>query len=196
MKNKIFLFLLPLLTALWLFGCYKDAPPPYVKPDPCPWPEITTQGLNTFGCKINGKEWVPCVDLYGNWASLRPLECLVTESDGSNSLSISALRSVLDTTYSHIDSNGLISLGFRPCTEGTLIIPSGFQSARILMSVDWEATRFEVVDLSANNYLMVNRLDTEANIISGQFQMTLIDTLTGKKVEITDGRFDLKYYPQ
>ncbi|MBX2889508.1 MAG: hypothetical protein KF734_01150 [Saprospiraceae bacterium] len=92
-----------------------------------------------------------------------------------------------------VDSNGLVSLGFRSCSEGLLIIPSEFQSARIVISVDWEQNRLEVVDSAANNYLMINRLDTEANIISGQFQVTLIDTLTGKKAEITDGGFDIKH---
>ncbi|MDO8365483.1 MAG: hypothetical protein Q7T20_01715 [Saprospiraceae bacterium] len=194
MKKEIIFPLLLALGSTWL-SCSKDLGGPTQK-DPCPWPEITSEGLNTFGCKINGKEWVPCVDLYGNWSSLRPLDCLVTESDGSNSLSISALRSVLDTSYSHVDSNGLVSLGFRPCSEGLMSIPSEFQSARILISVDWESNRFETVDLSSNNYLLINRLDTKTNIIAGQFQVTLLDTLTGNKIEITDGRFDIKYYPQ
>jgi len=39
-------------------------------------------------------------------------------------------------------------------------------------------------------------LDTAANVISGEFKITLIDLQTGKKAEITEGRFDLTYYPQ
>ena len=111
MKKKIFLFLLPIIAVAWLNSCLKDPPGP-TKKDPCPWPDITTEGLNTFGCKINGKEWVPCVDLYGLAATLRPIDCLITESDGSNFLSISVTRSVMDSTYSNVAYDGQIFIGY------------------------------------------------------------------------------------
>ena len=187
--------LLGLLCLFFWAGCDKDDPGP-TKQEPCPWPEVTTEGLNTFGCKINGKEWVPCVDLYGVAATLRPIDCKVRESDGSNFLSISLTRSVGDSTYSAISSNGQMFLGYKPCKEGLLIIPENFSHTSTTLFADWEGYSYEAIDTTAENYLNVARLDTAANIIAGQFQITLIDIQSGKKVEITDGQFDLKYYPQ
>jgi len=195
MKNKILLFLVSLMAALWLFACRKD-PPQTPRPDRCPWPDITTEGLNTFGCKINGKEWVPCIDFYGSVAGLRPLDCTITESDGSNFLSISVTRIVKDSTYSTIISNGQMFFGFKPCKEGLFNVPEGFSHSSAKLFADWENYSYELIDSMANNYLQITRLDTATNIISGLFQMTLVDLQTGKKVEITDGRFDCKYYPQ
>ncbi len=194
-KEIIFLLLLMVIGGSWLFSCHKDPGGP-TKKDPCPWPEITTEGLNTFGCKINGKEWVPCVDLYGLAATLRPIDCLVTESDGSNSLSISVTRSVIDSTYSDVSFNGQMFIGYRPCREGLFHIPVDFFHASTELFTDWEGNSYEEFDTIAENYINVLRLDTATNMISAQFQITLIDKQTGKKVEITEGRFDLKYYQQ
>jgi hypothetical protein len=54
-KEIIFLLLLLAIGSTWLLSCNKDPGGPTPK-DFCPWPNITTEGLNTFGCKINGKE--------------------------------------------------------------------------------------------------------------------------------------------
>ena len=196
MKNNILLFLLPLIATAWLSSCHKDKPIGPTTADPCPWPDITTTGRNTFGCKINGREWVPCVDLYGLAATLRPIDCLITESDGSNFLSISVTRSVIDSIYSDVASNGQIFIGYKPCKEGLFQIPTDFSHASTKLFADWDGDSYEDIDSSAENFLNITRLDTANNIISGQFQITLIDKQTGKKSKITDGRFDLIYYQQ
>jgi len=190
------LLLAVLFCLLFWAGCKKDTPNS-TPPDPCPWPEITTEGLNTFGCKINGKEWVPCVDLYGLAVTLRPIDCKVRESDGSNFLSISLTRSVEDSTYSTIGLDGLLTLGFKPIKIGNFLINSDLDYSSVRFS-SWGEPKisYELIDSSAINHLIITHLDTTNNIISGQFQITLIDEQTGKKAEITEGRFDLTYYPQ
>ncbi|MBX2889505.1 MAG: hypothetical protein KF734_01135 [Saprospiraceae bacterium] len=196
MKNKIFLFLLPLLTALWLFACYKDDSPPYVKPDPCPWPEITTQGLNTFGCKINGKEWVPCVDLYGSVVSLRPIDCTLRESDGSNFLSMALTYSVQESDNDTLESLivGLkpLKLGYNPISD---LVYSSLDFGQIFESGQ-SSKAWENIDHNAQNYFEITRLDTSQNIISGVFKFTLLSENKQDTLQFTDGRFDLKYYPQ
>jgi hypothetical protein len=137
---------------------------------------------------------VPCVDLYGLVATLRPIDCLITESDGSNFLSISVTRSVTDSTYSDVGYNGQIFMGYKPCKEGLFRIPSDFTHASTKLFANWNGDSFEDIDSTTENYLNITRLDTVKNIISGQFQITLIDKQTGKKSKITDGRFDLIYY--
>lgn len=190
--NKI--LLVPLLAIMCLPACYKDPPPD--KPASCPWPEVTTEGRHTLGFKVNGKEWVPCVDLYGAVVGLRPIDCLVTESDGSNSLSISITRSVKDTTYSDALFNGQIFIGFRPCKEGMSNIPTNFIHSSFELFADWEGDAFETIDTTSNNFINIIRLDTTVNVVSGEFQMTLLSKKTGRQAVITDGRFDLKYFPQ
>ncbi len=187
--------LLLLVLFSWLSACKKDNPGP-TKKEPCPWPEITTEGKHTLGFKINGKEWVPCVDIYGLAATLRPIDCRLRESDGSNFLSISVTRSVGDSLYSAVGSNGQMFLGFAPCIEGILMIPEHFSYASVTLFADWEGRSYELIDTSGENFLKITRLDTAANIISGEFQFTLKDAQTGNKAEITDGRFDLTYYEQ
>lgn len=185
------------MAAAWLSSCHKDPPRGPTTPDPCPWPDITTEGLNTFGCKINGKEWVPCVDIFGLAATLRPIDCKVRESDGSNFLSISLTRSVEDSTYSAIGSDGLVTIGFKPIKIGNFSINSDLDYSSVRFS-SWGEPKisYEFIDTSAINHLNITHLDTTNNTISGQFRVTLIDEQTGKKVEITEGRFDLRYYPQ
>jgi len=194
MKNKNFLLSLPLLTVLWLFACHKDPPPP--KPDRCPWPEITTEGLNTFGCKINGEEWVPCVDLNGLVVGLLPINSRLTESDSSNSFTISLSRSVYDSTYSKTNANALMTIWLKPCAIGQFEIPGLFEIARFGWYPKDSQYGYENIDTLTLNFFRISQLDTDKNIISGQFQMTLIEEQTGRKVEITDGRFDVKYHPQ
>ena len=192
---------LSLLTAsffvLLLTACNKEPPPVPPRPDPCPWPEVTTQGLNTFGCKINGKEWVPCVDMYAVWSNLRPLDCRVTESDGSNALSLSLIRSIQDTTFSDTNSDMLISMGLWPLMEGIQNVPVDFDYAAIdVFSFEEPHIRYEIIDTTSNNFFNIIRLDTSKNIISGTFQITVIDEASGKKIELTEGRFDITYYQQ
>ncbi len=188
--------LLILVLFSWLTACKKDNSGP-TKKDPCPWPEITTEGKHTLGFKINGKEWVPCVDFYGAAVGLRPIDCRLRESDGSNFLAISSTRSVEDSTYADIGANGLFTLGFKPIKKGAFSIYSDlvYSSARFS---SWAGPRivYELIDSSVLNHLNITHLDTVKNTVPGQFQFTLIDEQTGQKIEITEGRFDLTYYEQ
>jgi hypothetical protein len=201
--KKLLLFLLPMMGAVWLLSCCKDDPlhTPYVPPvkqDPCPWPDITTEGLKTFGCKIDGVEWVPCVDLYGSVVTLRPLECRVNESDGTYAVSLGATRSVEDSVYSTTKTDASMYFWLNPCKLGLQNIPNSFLNYKCRLNADWVNSNatFDVVDTTANNYIDITRFDIEANIISGTFQMTLTDAQSGKKTIITDGRFDLPYQQQ
>jgi hypothetical protein len=66
MKHTITLFLLTasfICCSLLFHSCTKtpDEPEPDPTPTPCTncLPPITTEGKNTFGCKVNGKIWLP-----------------------------------------------------------------------------------------------------------------------------------------
>jgi len=194
MKKVIFLLLFQ--PFLWLFACSKNVDPRPEPKDSCPWPEITTEGLNTFGCKINDKKWVPCVDLNGAFAGIRPIDCLLNESDGSNAFSISLSRSVYDPAYSDTTFNALLTVWLKPGFIGQQEVPGIFDISRFGWYPNGISDGYEKIDPAAQNYFRVDQIDTSNNIISGQFQITLIREKTGDKVKITDGRFDIKYYPQ
>ena len=194
MKNKTFLLSLSLMTVLWLFACHKD-PPQTPKPDPCPWPEITTEGKHTFGFKINGKEWVPCVDLYGAVVGLRPIDCTLRESDGSNFLGLVAsyfMSSISDTS-------NLFFLGLKPLKVG-ILNAQDLAHLRIKFSLlyneglngkSWSADKTGI-----NTSIEILRLDTAQNIIAVKFSCLLISDDRSDTLVLTDGRFDLTYYPQ
>ncbi|MBX2889509.1 MAG: hypothetical protein KF734_01155 [Saprospiraceae bacterium] len=186
--------LLLMLVALWLLACYKDAPPPYVKPDPCPWPEVTTEGKHTLGFKINGREWVPCVDIYASVATLRPIDASLTESNGSNALSFAGVYSMtsLDSTS---NSYGIafwpLRIGKIPAEEleHTFFTFSERYGSQFI-------DRWELPVSRAGFQLEILRLDTDKNIISGTFEAILLPKYGTDTLYITDGRFDLTYYQQ
>jgi len=193
MKNKTFLLSLPLLTVLWLFACQKDPQQP-PKPDPCPWPKITTEGLNTFGCKINGREWVPCVDFYGLAVGNRPIDCRLTESDGSNFLG-------LDTDYDVAFSDTIVSLGIglKPLKEGAINFDDlEFVSFkfRLLYNGGLSSKEWYTLDVNNPRYFEIVRLDTAANIIAAKFNFSLVSEDKMDTLHFSEGRFDIKYYPQ
>ena len=194
MKHKIFLFLLPMLAAAWLNSCHKDTPRPPSKPGPCLWPEITSEGVNTFGCKINGKEWVPCADIYALAAANRPIDASFTESNGLNALSLTGVYSMTS-----VDStSNSYGIAFWPLHIGK--IPSEeLEHAFFTFSERHESQfidRWELPISREGLQLEILRLDTAKNIISGTFEAVLLPKFGTDTLFITDGRFDVTYYQQ
>lgn len=186
--------LLVLLCLFFWAGCNKDDPAP-TKQDPCPWPDITTQGLHTFGCKINGKEWVPCVDLNGLAVGTRPIDCTVRESDGSNFLSV-----VISYSMSSVsDTLATLILGLKPLTEGNINLSTLDYSSfefRHIYSTGQSSQKWTQLDTSSQNYFSITRLDTSKNIISGVFDFTLFSDNNQHPLHFSNGRFDFTYYQQ
>jgi len=196
-KHHSFYLTILLWAFAWLLAlpaCKKDDPGP-TKKDPCPWPEITTEGKHTLGFKINGKEWVPCVDLYAAAVSLRPIDALMTESDGSNALSFTGTRSIISTGDSIISGYGFY---FRPLREGIINI-GDLESCKFNFSQHGDGISANEWNLPASRAgfkLQILRLDTAQNIISGTFEAILLPKYGADTLHITDGRFDLTYYQQ
>jgi hypothetical protein len=189
----VFLPLLPVL--LCLSACMKDDPPGPTKKDPCPWPEVTTEGKHTLGFKINGKEWVPCVDLYGAVVGLRPIDCTLRESDGSNFLGLDASYSMSSIS----DTSNLFFLGLKPLNEG-IINAQDLVHLRIKFSLTYNdglsAKSWSADSSGIGTTIEILRLDTSQNIIAGKFSSLLFADAGNDTLVLTDGRFDLKYYPQ
>ena len=52
------------------------------------------------------------------------------------------------------------------------------------------------LDTLNNNHFNITKLDLENNICSGKFNLRLISNQNIDTLDITEGRFDVKYNPQ
>ena len=192
--------LFPLVfTLLSLFSCRKEDNTPVIHPAPptdyTVLPPATQEGKNTFGCKVNGKVWVPRVP----WGA-------VTYTDLAFGLDESG-----GTGYGHGVCN-LVDLDEK--IEDWLNInfgPSKYLPCEYCSSPD---TNFEhrfsiklrrlntlyVLDKTktiCSNKFVLTKIDTSKNFISGIFECTLYNQQNNlDSLKITEGRFDLPYYPE
>jgi hypothetical protein len=185
--------LLPMLAALLLLGCTKDNDPPPKPPDPCPWPEVTTEGKNTLAFKINGVEWVPCVDLSAAIGGLKPVSAGFAEDiDGLN---ITGSR----FAYSYGDSStNTYGIWIRPLKEGIVNVPELLGSSFNYYSSKNGVfqNKWSLPLLNKGLKLEILRLDKTNKVISGIFEAILLPQYGNDTLFITDGRFDVTYTPQ
>lgn len=194
--NLCFTLLLPL--ALFLSACelqvIEDPTPIDPPPPPIDYnvlPPATQEGLNTFGCKINGKVWVPRVLPYG--ITIRDIDVLVSEKNMTGGVAITC--TLVDPSLG-LDEWMSMSGGktyFKPGTR------CGSDEHVSLLYRSDDGQRFSsTYHLNDSNCVTITKIDTINNIISGTFKFTVHrDSINlNDKIEITDGRFDLKYYPQ
>mgnify|MGYP000964190086 CR=1 FL=1 len=148
------------------------------KKDPLPKP--TQEGLNTFGCKINGKNYVP----KGRSSLTVKIEPLTITYRTDKSLEIAAKSDDADIRFflNRVDSKGdfvfsdpnLNNIGYY--TDRT-----GVSDIRYLTSKTYTGE------------VTIEKLDTSKRIISGTFQFNAYSDQNQQTASITDGRFDVTY---
>lgn len=191
MKNKIFLFLLPLLAAAWLASCHKD-PPPNTNPPPIDYtvlPPITQTGDNTFGCKVNGKVWVPRVELWVPWYD-KAVTFHEKNGTGTGIISCRLLNESADNFFT-------IAFGrnyFQPIHYMT--VDHSVSDRWFNPDFSQGSEDFHHENGDTTNYLKITAIDTSKNFISGIFQCTLFNANKTASIKITEGRFDLLYFPE
>jgi hypothetical protein len=222
MKKQIKRGLSPLLLILlcaglvWT-GCRieigePDPPIPptntYPTTPPTELPPATQTGAGTLGCKINGRVWtfwIPPIALTPEQ------DAFVTESDGSGLTNIRARIWSADTFVDqklvyHSIGFSFFNPNFEPFIMNKSIV-EGTQSIdqfRFRLGIGNQSKVYypDTSTLIQTNRVLVDRIDTDLNIISGRFEMTLYryvdDTYFDKSdsLILTDGRFDFKYTPQ
>ncbi|MBN8685064.1 MAG: hypothetical protein J0L99_20620 [Chitinophagales bacterium] len=192
--NLCFTLLLPLALAFTaLSGCEKEENdlPPYVPPPTVDYnvlPPATQEGLNTFGCKVNGKVWVPRVQLY--WSILRPIDANVSEKNGTGGGAITcrlvAPDQKLDEWMSMYIGDSFFQTGkYCAISDGCYLLYHSSDNKQYS----------SIYNANADNCVTITRIDSAANIISGTFEFIVYkDSVNlNNKIEITEGRFDLKY---
>lgn len=178
-----------LCTLLSISACHKT-PREVDKPEPIDiyhtLPEITQEGKNTFGCKVNGEVWVPRVELFVPWYTLD-----------------------FQFSEANLKGNGLI--GCRLLTESdddfmvVVFGPTNFKPGAYFQNDQADNVTYSSLRLSSLGYhsenkdssynlVNVNFIDTESNIVSGTFQFKLYNDMNpNDTIHITEGRFDLRY---
>ena len=162
-------------------------------------PSVTQVGANTFGCKINGKTWIPngTHDLFVSAPALTV--SLYQSSQGVKWLDISARKdpSLFNTEEDAYDDMYLsIAL---PVSAINLTIIKNCGACDLYCP--YSSMRFKIKGLYSGGcyatdslhigVIHFSRIDTINRIISGSFEFIGIDRNSGKTISVTDGRFDI-----
>ena len=162
-------------------------------------PKATRTGANTFGCKIDGKSWIPdgTHDLF---VSIPALSASIYQWQGTKYFHLSARKdpSALkkkDETYDDLYFD--ITL---PATAGEIIIDKTCNNCGLYCP--YNSIRFTIKSLPYGECYITDsfhpgkihftRIDTLNRIVSGTFEFKAIDKNTGKTINVTDGRFDVR----
>jgi hypothetical protein len=167
---------------LWLLFVFFIIINIHCKKDDPVLPAITNNGADTFGCKIDGEIFTPKGSFFG------PEIISTTYSPNGNALQINVRnknKAVLKTVNIYID--GLeIKAGttYKISNVGTTNAASAYYSLDL-----------DEYDVTAplTGELAISKFDIAGHVVSGTFNFEAVNA-EGKKVRVTDGRFDLKLH--
>ncbi|MDQ3073431.1 MAG: DUF6252 family protein [Bacteroidota bacterium] len=168
-------YLFSLISLLLLAGGCKK---PDNKPKEPMLPPATQTGAYTFGCRVNGKIWLPKTN------SLK-LPLRVQYHNGELHIDATKIQddtqSFIGFTYlSGVTTPGIYPIRYRPNQGDKSVI--GFYSEL----KDYYA------DSAGSGFLTITRLDTAEEVISGTFHFDAFSD-DGDTLHITDGRFDADF---
>ena len=180
MKNNFLLLTWLLALPLLWGGCDKQNNCPELK-----LPPLTTEGLNTFGCKIDGEIWVPHTD----WQLIQtPLdfgEITVEHFDDENRFYIRVDRrpnGQCDSTNQVIH----LSVSIDTLEQGVINYSTGFS--------DWNSGKWQYrLDTTSIANIEVHRFSLPERILSCSFSFNFLHGSSGEVKKVTDGRFDLSF---
>jgi hypothetical protein len=165
------------LTLLALNGCKKKDPAPQLPPE-------TTTGAMTFGCKIDGRVFVPRnsfskTGLYVQYVNLG------SGKGGGYFLNIPAT----DWESKVIDAVRI--------TTDSLLVEEGktyaFKTTKGNAHAAYDSgPEYQKLDQDPGE-LTITRFDRAQRILSGRFHFVGTDQATGQQVRVTDGRFDVRF---
>lgn len=179
--------LLLLFTALLTMNvhCEKDDPEVDFTNSQNQLPPITTSGANTFGCTVNGKNWVAYTDY--SFPKLR-----VSYDEGNGSFSVVANRKKLgkdDDDALNFNMGSVNSVGAFPLGH---YLSRGY----MLYSPPYSFAYQYTTDSVRTGKQEIIKIDRNARIISGKFEADLIyydPNISDSIIQIRNGRFDVKY---
>ena len=144
-------------------------------------PPATQEGKNTFGCLVNGEVWVPA-----GKPRDRKLDLSYDPGFRGGAFNVSAYKTTNDVDqFMVIGGNGINEIGIYN------FVPNGQTGDPGAIFTDQDLCSYLGYEFIQDGWFKINRLDLEAQIISGTFEFTLAkpdcDT-----IRVTEGRFDMK----
>ena len=216
MKHNILSLLA--IGALLLLGitscdqCKQDLPAPQqpITPQPNPFrppselPPATQHGANTFGCRINGENWVFWIPPF---ALTDETSFRVSEVDDRLGMANCNIRVWRDTVHEGwVLYNDMyfsfINPFFEPknyYTNSDHIIEDRLLDFSLLINNQNKWYCPDSTKNATSNSLIIDRIDRDSNIIAGRFNIVLYRgtnfeiTDRSDSIIITDGRFDFIY---
>jgi len=181
---KITKYLLLISTVIFLAAsCNKDDTPP---PEP-ELPPLTTEGLNTLGCYINGEPWVAEIPPLSEIIGLRRVDAGYRTSDGR--FGLIATKTNKEGTIdeyirllAHFNNLGTYNLDFRPHVYSNY---SDDRNSDCYIDFDLDTLKSRTIEII--------HLDTINKTISGKFEFSVFNKDCQDTFNITDGRFDVYY---
>ena len=148
-------------------------------------PPITEEGSNTFGCLIEDEVYVPVIRRI-SWSipgpQVEPIEFIFPQYP-DYFFRVSTVRIVSK-------SDELMDAEVKFMVDSCVIKPGIYRFSHVSVYYKNDVYTSYSID---NDSLVITKIDTINNIISGQFNANLTDVATySKTLHITNGRFDLK----
>ena len=161
-----------------LFSCKREDP----------LPAATRKGANIFGCKVNGKVWIP--DGGGGFGGIKPIEGGYYEDVDGNRANVYIYTYRSDKTKIDIYLRNVTKVGVYQLNQSTGI---RFTELRPLNYGAYfpDPGQAFVTNPQYTGTVTVTRADTVNYIVSGTFEFTVYDPDSKQTVHITDGRFDI-----
>ncbi len=184
MKTLTQLLLLCFSLLLMSAGCRKNKPENELDK----LPPITQTGAHTFGCLINGKAYIP------KGFRFKPnFQVIVDPGFRDGDVSIRTYRIenntmvTLDISSDSIRAEGTYLIRDRGRTQN-LFVKSSDDYSQIYCQVPYGSTH------QRKGYLKITKYDLQNGIISGEFEVSMVnkDCGLGDVISITNGRFDYK----
>lgn len=179
MKNLLFA-----CSFLLLLACCKDKNP---EPE---LPPVTTTGANTFGCKVNGKVWLPSPRPKGNLPQIEGGIKTRYDSVGpeKNWYDLLIFADKNDNTGVSIYLSRINSTGIYLLNRDTYQWPESPQPEHSYACFFKQSSTFITNSINQGEVNLL-RYDTLNKIFSGTFQFRV---LRGKDtISVTEGRFDI-----
>jgi Family of unknown function (DUF6252) len=148
-------------------------------------PPETTTGAMTFGCKVNGKVFVPR-DGRGRPGLFCQYVNLGSGPGGGWYLNVSA-----DNWQPSTPEGITISTDSLLIIEGSTY-PFKYRKKGFPGVLYSNGSRYDALDNNSGE-LTIRKFDAANRIISGTFFFTGTNNLNGQTVNITEGRFDIRY---
>jgi hypothetical protein len=168
-------FLKSLLLVTWGFLMVASCKP---KEDALPAP--TTDGLNTFGCKINGKVWVANGIRNDQGPAAKAIEVEFRQ------LSATSFYLFIHTNASTEDR---VQLTLPKGVIGTNMLTNRYNDP-FAIYYDNQFRLFNTIESNPGK-LVITRLDTLNRIVSGTFEFDGQYIVSKEIVHVTEGRFDI-----